>query len=153
MQTCCVASERMLSESELMKVSNDILQSIEELIEKGYTRFLFGFASNADLMFARLVAMHKQDDPRLQLHAVFSSPAEYASALNVPRNRRLLSVCDEIHILREDVPSDLPSAQERFLIENSETVVAVFSVETLELPHSILSLAYTHNRFIFYCLF
>lgn len=152
MLSCCIVSEKHLDSLYLGAVTTEINCAIRRMIKQGCIHFYFTFTSKAELLFARLVAMHRQDYPSLKLHAVFPYRRRYAKALQKAQHVKLLSICDEIHILSEHCHSGAFTEQQRFLISNSETVIAVYSSKGIEEKHHILELAKVYQREVIFCV-
>ena len=54
-KTCCVTGHRDLPAGAKTKIQSELRREVLVAIEDGYTHFISGFASGADLMFAEIV--------------------------------------------------------------------------------------------------
>lgn len=65
--TCCFSGHRFIKKAFLERLSNDLYKSIEELIEKGVTRFAAGGALGFDTLAAKTVLKAKEKYPHIEL--------------------------------------------------------------------------------------
>ena len=96
---------------------------MQRAIVAGYDTFLSGFADGIDLIFARLV-LGFQDDYPVQLEAAIP----YAGRLKCPDPafQSLLASCSAIHVISEQYCSGCFFARNRFLVDRSNAVIAVY---------------------------
>lgn len=151
MLSCCIASEKKLDPFYLGAVTIEINYAILKMIKQGCIHFYFTLSSKAELLFARLVAIHRQTYPYIKLHAVFPYRKRYTKALQSAQHAELLSICDEIHILSENSYPGVYAAQQHFLTFNSETVIAVYSDNALDEKQHFLALARSYQRKVHIC--
>lgn len=123
---CCVTGHRDLSEDEMELLRPRLATEVEQAVAAGFNCFLSGFAEGADLLFAEIVARMKRDNPKLRLEAAIPYRGRYARLMEQPGTRALLYACDSVAVLREAFTPDAFMARNRYMVERSERVIAVY---------------------------
>ena len=93
--TCCVTGHRDIPAEKVAYVKDQLYQELLRAVQSGYTHFISGFASGADLIFAGLVAGLKREYP-ITLEAAIPYPGRMYSPDQTFQH--LLKVCDVVKI-------------------------------------------------------
>ena len=123
-KTCCVTGHRDIPAEKVEYVKTRLGQELERAVAEGFTTFLSGFASGADLLFAELVIKQRKKHPHLLLKAIIP----YRGRLKSPNPlfQACLSGCNGIHIQQEEYSGDCFRCRNRFLVAESSRVIAVY---------------------------
>ena len=143
-KTCCVTGHRDLSEDEMELLRPRLATEVEQAVAAGFNCFLSGFAEGADLLFAEIVARMKRDNPKLRLEAAIPYRVRYARLTEQPGTRALLHACDSVAVLREAFTPYVFMARNRYMVEHSDRVIAVYdgrekggTVRTIRFAHQM----------------
>lgn len=121
--TCCVTGHRDIPADKRRFVADELLNEILSAIQEGYTRFISGFAGGVDLMFAEIVAELKSE------YAITLEAAiPYPGRMKTPDAtfQRLIEHCDVVKIHSNEYLSGCYSIRNRYMVDNSERVIAVY---------------------------
>ena len=143
-KTCCVTGHRDIPDEQMAYVKEGLRRAVEQAIQDGYTRFLSGFAVGADLCFAEIVAEKCRENPALRLEAVIPYRKRFLALERNEDTRALLGVCTNIEIIREEYRPDVYRKRNRFMVEQSARVIAVYdgrkkggTAATIHLAHAM----------------
>lgn len=125
-KTCCVTGHRDLSAEQMELLRPRLAAEAEQAAAAGFTCFLSGFAEGADLLFAEIVAGMKRENPDLRLEAAIPYLGRYARLMEQPETRALLCACDAVAVLGEAFAPDVFMARNRYMVDRSERVIAVY---------------------------
>ncbi|NLM83906.1 MAG: DUF1273 domain-containing protein [Clostridiales bacterium] len=123
-KTCCVTGHRALPPGRQLEIASALRDEVLRAVEDGYTRFISGFASGVDLMFAEIVDDLARENPALELHAAIP----YRGRLHTrdPVFRRLIARCKDVRVYSETYSSDCYFVRNRAMVEQSQRVIAVY---------------------------
>lgn len=122
--SCCVTGHGDIPEDQKEYVAAALKKEILAAVADGYTRFISGFAGGADLIFAALVIELKGQGRPLILEAAIP----YADRLKHKDTslQKMLSLCDTVTVLREEFSRDCYFIRNRYLVDQSSRVIAVY---------------------------
>ena len=122
-KTCCVTGHRDISEQKKETITRLLRQEILKAIADGYTHFISGFATGADLLFADIV---------VQLKAVYPITLEaaipYPGRMKTPDKtfQRLIQCCDEVKIHSSAYFKGCYMRRNRYMVDQSQRIIAVY---------------------------
>lgn len=120
---CCVTGHRDIPEEKMDRIQKLLRQEILAAIEDGYTHFISGFATGADLLFADIIAELKEIYP-ITLEAAISYPGR----MKTPDEtfQRLIRCCDTVKIHSDSYFKGCYMRRNRYLVDQSQRVIAVY---------------------------
>ncbi len=120
----CITGHRNIPKEKIDYVREQLRREIRQAIEDGFTLFLCGMADGADLEFGAIVAEEKKTYPQLFLEAT----VPYANRLKSKGSlfRQVLAQCNGIKVIAKGYSPDCYFARNRYLVQNSQRVIAVF---------------------------
>lgn len=121
--TCCVTGHRDIPEGKTMMVRERLQQEALRAVAMGYTHFISGFATGADLLFADIVVELKRTYP-ITLEAAIP----YRNRLRTSdlHFQRLIKDCDTVTILTEKYSKGCFMLRNRYMVDQSSLVLAVY---------------------------
>lgn len=122
-KTCCVTGHRDIPEEKMDRIQKLLRQEILAAIEDGYTHFISGFATGADLLFADIIAELKEIYP-ITLEAAIPYPGR----MKTPDEtfQRLIRCCDTVKIHSDSYFKGCYMRRNRYLVDQSQRVIAVY---------------------------
>lgn len=99
-----------------------LMAVIYHAVETGHTRFIAGMAEGIDLMAAETVLKLKESLPELQLECAL--PYRRGGS---PRFHKILKQADTVTVLSESYHSGCMYARNHYMVEHSDTVLAVYT--------------------------
>lgn len=122
-KTCCVTGHRDLPTGAETKIRSELHREILVAVEDGYTHFISGFASGADLMFTETVVELKDRYP-ITLEAAIPYPGR----MKTPNEtfQRLIGSCDVIKVHSERYFKGCFMHRNRYMVDVSQRVIAVY---------------------------
>ena len=124
--TCCATGHRDVPVKDVAFVKKELKREIEQAIEDGYTRFISGFANGVDLYFAEIVAEARRKHPRLRLEAAIPYRKRLFDLLDDKEAKPLLLSCTDIVIHAEKYTRNVFAARNRYMVTNSNRIIAVY---------------------------
>ena len=123
-KACCVTGHREIPEDKKEYVIAELEKEIRAAVTDGYTRFISGFAEGTDLIFAALVIELKAQGYPLVLEAALP----YRGRLNSDDQdfQKILSLCDRIKVLCEKSSYNCYHIHNRYMVDQSSRVIAVY---------------------------
>lgn len=120
---CCVTGHRDIPEEKMDRIQKLLRQEILAAIEDGYTHFISGFATGADLLFADIIAELKEIYP-ITLEAAIPYPGR----MKTPDEtfQRLIRCCDTVKIHSDSYFKGCYMRRNRYLVDQSQRVIAVY---------------------------
>ena len=103
-KTCCITGHREIPAGRAAYVERALALEIDRAIEDGFTCFLTGFAEGTDQPFAGRIQTLRRS----------------------PESCALLDGCSQLHILSERYSPGVYSYRNRFMIDRSQRVLAVY---------------------------
>lgn len=122
-KTCCVTGHRELEPSKIEPIKQALRNAIIEAINDGYTHFISGFAEGVDLYFADIVAEMKEEND-LFLEAAI--PYRNRIKTKDKEFQRLITQCNAVGIHSEEYSSSCYLVRNRFMVQSSDLVIAVY---------------------------
>lgn len=122
-KTCCVTGHRDLPAGAETKIRSELRREVLAAIKDGYTHFISGFASGADLVFAEIVAELKDRFP-ITLEAAVPHPGR----MKTPDKtfQRLIGCCDVVKVHSDHYSKGCYMARNRYMVAASQRVIAVY---------------------------
>ena len=124
MKSVCITGHRDISKGRIDYVREQLRKEVEQAIEDGFTMFLCGMADGSDLEFGAIVAEKKETHPDLFLEAVI--PYKNRLKSKNPLFKQVLAQCSGMKLIAQEYSPDCFFARNRYLVENSQRVIAVF---------------------------
>ena len=127
LKTCCVTGHRDIPEQKKETITQLLRQEILKAIADGYTHFISGFATGADLMFADIV---------VQLKAVYPITLEaaipYPGRMKTPDKtfQRLIRCSDTVKIHSDCYFKGCYARRNRYMVDQSQRILAVYDGRT-----------------------
>lgn len=121
-KTCMVTCHPNLPSKKTDYIREQLQKEILQAIEDGYTHFISGFSSGADLIFAEIIAEQKNRSP-ITLEAAIP----YRNRVNSKECgvRRLIAKCDIVGIHSEKYSVNCNLKTGRIMVGFSSRVIAV----------------------------
>ena len=142
-KVCGVTGHREIPAEYMEQAEQGLLREIEKAIADGYTYFISGFADGADQLFAGIVLEKAKENPVLHLEAAIPYRNRYKRLMEDARIRELLEGCAKIEIVSENLASNVYMKRNRYVVEHSDRVIAVYdgrdkggTVSTIRMVHA-----------------
>lgn len=138
--TCCITGHRDIPAEKIPYVQNRLHQELIRAIQNGYTHFISGFASGADLIFAEIVVMLKQEYP-ITLEAAIP----YSDRMNTPDEvfQRLLKECNVVKVHTDRYSKSCYTVRNRYMVDCSTLVIAVHDAR--KSGGTVATISYAHR--------
>ena len=124
LKACCITGCEKIPAEKLEYVRRELRREITRAIEEGYTTFISGFESDADLEFAAIVAEIKKENPAIYLEAALSHRGLVHS--KDERFCELINEANGVMPVSEEPGPDARFARNRYLVKQSLRVIGVF---------------------------
>ena len=143
-KTCCVTGHRDIPAEQIGHIKKSLEQEVDRAISDGFTCFISGFADGADLLFAGIVAERIAKNPALKLIAAIPYRKRLDTLQKSERAKALIDICAEIYIAADDYRPSVYAKRNRYMVERSDRVIAVYdgrekggTVGTIRLVHTM----------------
>jgi uncharacterized phage-like protein YoqJ len=123
MKSICITSPREIPKDKSEYVKQSLRHAVEQAIADGFTNFLSSMLNSVDLDFAAFVVEKKKLHPELFLEAVI--PYSDRMKSKDKRFQKLMQQCSNTKLISQERDRDCYFATIRYLLENSERVIAV----------------------------
>lgn len=125
-KTCCVTGHRDLPQKEINRIKAALRKEIEKAVADGFTRFMSGFAEGVDQYFAEIVLEMRKSSPELELVAVIPYQKRLDNLQQKKWTYEMLEACADIVVIREEYQPSVYSHRNRYMVEHSDRVIAVY---------------------------
>ena len=144
MKVCAVTGHRNISENKIEFVRRELRREIELAVSDGYITFMSGFADGVDIEFVEIVVEIKQDNPDIIIEVALP----YRDRLRTKNKlfHELLDNCDIITVTSEEYNKSCFHRRNKYMIENSERVIAVYDGRQKGGTFHALKIAEKYNR-------
>jgi len=122
-KTCCVTGYRDIPADKLNEVRRELEREVKAALEDGYREFLMFFGEGAGMLLARIINEQREQYPGIYLEAVLPHP-RYCERFS-RAEWELISKSNGIKVLCEECQQDYPLSVTRYLVGQSERVIAV----------------------------
>ena len=143
-KTCCVTGHRDIPDEQVSHIKKSLEQEIDRAISDGFSCFISGFADGVDLLFAGSVAERITKNPALKLIAAIPYRRRLDTLQKSERTKALIDLCNEIYVAAEDYRPSVYAKRNRYMVDRSERVIAVYdgrekggTVGTIRLAHTM----------------
>ena len=123
---CCITGHRKIEEDKVEYVKRELRREIVQAIQDGYNHFISGFAEGVDLWFAEIVLELKKDNRSLVLEAAIPYRNRIKSLFDSGISKEMLVQCSIIGVHSEEYQHDCFMKRNRFMVENSTRIIAVY---------------------------
>jgi uncharacterized phage-like protein YoqJ len=122
-KACCVTGHRAIPEQKKVTIAQLLRQEILKAIADGYTHFISGFATGADLLFADMVVQLKAVYP-IELEAAIP----YLGRMKTPDKtfQKLIRCCDTVKIHSDCYFKGCYARRNRYMVDQSQRILAVY---------------------------
>lgn len=141
---CCVTGHRDIPKEQKDYVKESLRREILVAIADGFIGFMSGFAEGVDQDFAEIVIELQKDNPDLHLMAAIPTRQRLESLQKKPQTKAMLDCCTDITVIREDYHPSVYSHRNRYMVEKSGRVIAVYdgrekggTVGTIRFTHTL----------------
>lgn len=143
-KTCCFSGHRKLNIEQKQIAVIGLVGFIDIAIEQGYTKFISGFAEGIDLIAANIISKNKIRDKKLFLEAAIP----YRKRLQSKNEdfQKLLTKCSDINILQDEYSPDCFFERDRYMIDNSNLLIAVWDGRKRGGTYYTINYAKTHGK-------
>lgn len=124
--TCCVTGHRNILPDCIGYVKTSLEREIDCAINDGFSCFISGFADGTDLLFAEIVADRMTKNPALRMIAAIPYRKRLDKLRKSEHTKALLDCCTEIYIAAEEYHPGVFAKRNRYMVECSERVIAVY---------------------------
>jgi len=125
-KTCCITGHRDIPQKEINHIKTELRCEIEKAVSDGFTRFMSGFADGVDQFFAEIVLDLKKANPALELVAVIPYQKRLDNLMGKGKTYEMLKACADVVIIRDEYQPSVYSHRNRYMVEHSERVIAVY---------------------------
>lgn len=143
-KTCCVTGHRDIPAEQVGHIKKSLEQEVDRAISDGFTCFVSGFADGVDLLFVGIVAARIAKNPALKLVAAIPYRRRLDALQKSGRTKALIDLCAEIYVAAEDYHPSVYAKRNRYMVERSDRVIAVYdgrekggAVGTIRLAHTM----------------
>ena len=123
-KNCAVTGHRDIPDDKVDFIKQRLREEVQLAIDDGCRFFLSGMADGADLLFVEVVIELKETNPGLFLEAAL--PYANRNKTGNERFQELLKECDGVNIVSEKYFPGCFMKRNRYLIEHSQRVIAVY---------------------------
>lgn len=123
MKALSITGPREIPNDKIEYVRQELRREIEQAIADGFTSFRSSMLNNVDLEFAAIVEEKKKENPELLLEAVI--PYSDRMKSKEKRFQKLMKECNSVKVISQERDRDCYFARNRYLVENSQRVIAV----------------------------
>lgn len=143
-KACCVTGHRDIPAGQIGHIKKSLEQEVDRAISDGFTCFISGFADGVDLLFAEIVAEKITKNLALKLIAAIPYQKRLDTLRKAERTKALIDLCAEIYIAADDYRPSVYAKRNRYMVEHSDRVIAVYdgrekggTVGTIRLAHTM----------------
>ena len=143
-KTCCVTGHRDIPAERIDHIKTSLEYEVDRAISDGFACFISGFADGADLLFAGIVAERIAKNPALKLIAAIPYRRRLDTLKKSERTKALIDLCAEIYVAAEEYHPSVYAKRNRYMVERSDRVIAVYdgrekggTVGTIRLAHTM----------------
>lgn len=136
-KSCCFTGHRAEklpwgyndSDARCTALKQNIADVLSSVYRDGFRRFYCGMATGCDLYFGEAVIGLREEHPEVELCAVipFEKQAEKWDDATRKRYRNLCTEADECVVLHHDYTPDCMMERNRYMVDRSELLVAVYN--------------------------
>lgn len=143
-KTCCVTGHRDIPAEQVGHIKKSLEQEVDRAISDGFICFISGFADGVDLLFAGVVAERIAKNPAIKLIVAIPYRRRLDTLQKSERTKALIDLCAEIYIAADDYRPSVYAKRNRYMVERSDRVIAVYdgrekggTVGTIRLAHTM----------------
>ena len=127
-KACCCTGHRDISADKIEFVKDMLLKEIIHAVDDGFSRFISGMANGTDVIFAEIVTGLKKENRKIILEAAIL----YRKRMDSPDMlfQQVIGQCDTITVLSEAYSPKCFGIRNRYIVDNSQRVIAVFNGRT-----------------------
>lgn len=135
--SCCFSGHRPRnlpwgnreSDERCLELKFALSQTLERLYGRGFRHFICGMALGCDFYFSEAVLALRDIHPDVTLEAAIpcASQADKWAGAYRQRYERLLSLCDEQHLIQRDYTPSCMQRRNEYMVDNSSLLLACFN--------------------------
>lgn len=137
--SCCFSGHRFVPADCAPLLRKELVRVVEELCEKGYTRFLSGGALGFDTMAAEVVLEAKRKFPEIGLVMVLPcrDQQEKWSRADKQKYERILPEAEQVIYLTEKYCTGCMHLRNKYLVDNSDVCIAYLTHRSGGTAHTV----------------
>lgn len=143
-KTCCVTGHRDIPAEQIGYIKEPLEREVDRAISEGFTCFISGFAVGVDLLFAEIITEKIAENPTIKLIAAIPYHRRLDTLKKSERTKALIDLCTEIYIAAEEYHPSVYAKRNRYMVEHSDRIIAVYdgrekggTVGTIRLAHTM----------------
>lgn len=143
-KTCCVTGHRDIPAEQVGHIKKSLEQEVDRAISDGFTCFISDFADGVDRLFAEIIVERIAKTPALKLIAAIPYRRRLDTLQKSEHTKALIDLCAEIYIAAEEYHPSVYAKRNRYMVERSGRVIAVYdgrekggTVGTIRLTHTM----------------
>ena len=125
-KTCCVTGHRDIPAEQIGYIKKSLEQEVDRAVSDSFTCFISGFADGVDLLFAGIVAERIAKSPALKLIVAIPYRRRLDTLKKSERTKMLIDLCAEIYVAAEEYRLSVYAKRNRYMVERSDRVIAVY---------------------------
>lgn len=128
-QTCCFTGHRILPAEKLDAIKARLSETVEGLIENGYTCFVSGGALGFDLLAAEIVLEKKRNHPHIKLGMALPCHDQHKKwgLRDRKRYENILALADEVTYVCQEYCTGCMHLRNKFMVNHSSFCIAYFT--------------------------
>lgn len=105
-KNCCFAGHKKIPDEKVEFVEQELRREIDDALKAGYMHFICGFDDGAPLLFAKIVAEKRSENPSIKLEAAIAYRNKVSSLQKNGEANKILAACSIIGVHGEKYSKD-----------------------------------------------
>lgn len=145
-KACGITGHRKIENKCWGKIVTRLNSEIENAVNSGFTHFISGFAEGVDQVFAQIVIDKMKSNPAITLEAAIPYKNRYLKLMSEYHTKKMLEKCANIKIASETYHPGVFSMRNRYIVEHSSRVIAVYDGRSAGGTLSTIKMAKKHSK-------